>query len=113
MKALEMKSLKALSGRYTGAGRRPLAGLLDDGLLDALALGEGDPGLGALADGEDITEASSELVARGILDVDRLEAALVLLPVLDQPHPARVPPSRHHHHVTHVEFNIVDNLAAL
>ena len=42
--------------RLAGFGGQPLVTLLGDRHTDALALREGDPRLGALADGEDVIQ---------------------------------------------------------
>ena len=50
-------------------GAEPLVPLLCDGELDAAALGQGDVGLGALADHEDVAQPRGEGLAVGVLDV--------------------------------------------
>jgi hypothetical protein len=56
--------------------------LLSDGELDALALGQADPGL-LLANDEDVGLTGGELVINGVLDVDDVEASVVALTMGD------------------------------
>ena len=87
--------------------------LLDDAELDALALGQAHPRLVALANGEHIAQTGGELVAQGILNVDGLEAAFMLLPVLDHTNTACVPSSSHHDNIANIKLDEVDNLVGL
>lgn len=52
-------------------------------------------------------------MAGGVLDVDGLKAALVLLPVLDDTDPASVPTASDHNDVPDVELDEVYNLVGL
>lgn len=57
--------------------------LLDEGKSDTLSLGQGDEGLLALPDHENVTETGSEGVASGILDVGNLVGTGMVLDVLE------------------------------
>mmetsp|Transcript_29751 Transcript_29751/g.88351 ORF Transcript_29751/g.88351 Transcript_29751/m.88351 type:complete len:267 (+) Transcript_29751:42-842(+) len=87
--------------------------VLDDAELDAVALGQRDPRLGALADDEDVLQARGEGVAHGILDVDDLEGARVPLAVGDGAHTADVVTAADHHGVAGLEGREVQDLAGL
>jgi hypothetical protein len=52
-------------------------------------------------------------VAQGILDVDGLKAALMLLPVLDNTNTASVPPTSHHDNIANIKLDEVHNLVGL
>jgi hypothetical protein len=56
--------------------------LFSNGELDALALGQADPGL-FLANDEDVGLTSGELVVNSVLDMDNVEASIVALTVSD------------------------------
>jgi hypothetical protein len=56
--------------------------LLSNAELDALALGQTDPGL-LLANDEDVGLTSGELVVNSVLDVDNVETSIVALTVGD------------------------------
>ena len=91
-------------------GAEPLVPLLGDGELDAAALGQGDVGLGALADHEDVAEAGGEGVAVGVLDVDNVEGSGMPLAVHDGAHAAGVAASGHHAEVAGLELDVVHDL---
>jgi hypothetical protein len=78
-----------------------------------IALGERDQRLLVLANGEYVGQAGGELMAECILDVDGLEAALVLLPALDHSNAPGVPATRHHHEVPNVELDEIHDLVGL
>ena len=84
--------------------------LLLDGLLDSLALGEGDQGLG-LADDKDVAEAGGESVSLGILDGDDVEGSLVALDSDESSHAARVAPAGEHHQGPGLELEDVGHLS--
>jgi hypothetical protein len=86
--------------------------LLGDGQLDALALGEGDPGL-LLADDEDVALACGEGVVDGVLEVDDVEASVVALTVGDDTNTAHVATASDHGNGTRVELDEVLDLARL
>ncbi|KAJ8539096.1 hypothetical protein ON010_g12774 [Phytophthora cinnamomi] len=108
--------------------------LLQDVELDALALGQGHPGAGLLADGEHVAEARGEVVASRVLDVGNVERTLVpeahnqqyteglamspegvFLPldVVQDADAARVTSARDGHQVADLELDVVHHLARL
>lgn len=99
-------------GSSLGSGI-PLPLLLNDAELDTLALGKAHPRLGTLADGEHIAKTGGELVAQGILNVDGLKAALMLLPVLDHTNTASVSSTSHHDNIANIKLDEVNNLVGL
>jgi hypothetical protein len=99
-------------GSSLGSGI-PLPLLFYDAQLDSLALGQAHPRLITLADGEHVAHTGGELVAQGVLHVNGLKAALVLLPVLDNTHAASVPSASHHDDVANIKLDEVHNLVGL
>ena len=94
-----------------GDGLGPAAvTLLGDAELDALALGEGDPGL-VLADDEDVALAGGEGVVEGVLDVDDVEASVVALAVGDGTDTTHVATAGDHGDGAGVELGEVGDLA--
>ena len=53
--------------------------LLEDGLLDALLLGEGDEGLGLLANNEDVLDLGAEGLTTGVLEGDHIDGTVVVV----------------------------------
>lgn len=94
-------------------GAEGLGLLLEDCEADTLALGEGDQGLVALADDEDVGEAGGELVAGGVPNVDDVEASLVLLLVDDHAHAPGIVSAGHDAQVADVELDEIGRLAGL
>ncbi|TVU12081.1 hypothetical protein EJB05_45708, partial [Eragrostis curvula] len=91
----------------------PLPLLLNDAELNTLALGQAQPRLATLADGEHITQTGGELVAQSVLNVDGLKGSLMLLPVLDHTNTASVSSTSHHDDVADIELDEVNNLVGL
>ena len=60
-----------------------LLSLLSEGKLDTLAREEGDHGLLAFSNNEDVVDSGGEGVTSGVLDVGNIEGAGVLLNVLE------------------------------
>lgn len=87
--------------------------LLHDAQLDALAARERHPRLRALPDRVHVAHARRELVAHRVCHVDDVEAAFVLLSVLDHSDPPSVSPARHHHDVADVELDELHHLPCL
>ena len=52
-------------------------------------------------------------MAKGILNMDGLEAALMLLPVLDHTNTPSVPSTSHHDNVANIKLDEVNNLVGL
>ena len=90
-----------------------LVEFLEDGLAHAVVLGQGDHGGVALADDEDVGQTGGEGVAGGVLDVDDLEAARVLLQLGDHADATDVSAARDLHQVAHLEGDSLDDLAGL
>lgn len=84
--------------------------LLGDGELDSLALGEGDLGLGALAENEDVADAGSEGAVKDVTDVDNVEAAEVALLVDNDTRTAHVAAASDHDNVSGLELEVADDL---
>jgi len=87
-----------------------LLSLLQDGLSDTLALGEGDEGGGSLSDDKHVGYTCGESVTGGILDVGNLEASVVLLDLGDNTNTTQVTTSGDHNHVSNLEAGEVDDL---
>ena len=92
----------------TGLG---LGALLEDGLLDTTALGEGDLGLVGGADDEDVAQSGGEGVALGVLDGDDVEGTLVALNVLEGTDAAGVAALGEHDEAAELELEDVGHLA--
>lgn len=90
-----------------------LVELLDDGLADAVVLGEGDHGSVTLANDEDVGQTGGERVTSGVLDVDNFEAARVLLQLGDDADTADVSAASDLDQVANLEGDSLDNLAGL
>lgn len=54
-----------------------------------------------------------EFMTRGVLNVDCLEAALVLLSVFYDSNTTSVPSPGDHHYISHVELDELDNFVAV
>merc|ERR1719295_893913 len=80
-----------------------LVPLLGNGQLQTLALRQGDVGLVALADNEDISEPGGEGVTVGVLHVDYVEGARVTLPGHNGANTPGVTSSGDHAQVARVE----------
>jgi len=89
----------------------PLIPLLRDGQLDPLALGEGDVGLVALPDHEDVPEPGGEHVAVAVLHVHDVERTRMTLSGHDGSHTASVTSPGDHAEVAGVELDGVLDLA--
>ena len=87
--------------------------LLDQAELDALALGEGDQGLLALTDHEDVAKTGGESVATGVLNVGDLVGSRVVLNVLQDAHSADIVSADNEHGSTVLELDESVNLVAL
>jgi len=88
-------------------GGQPLITLLGDRHTDALALGKGDPRLGALADGEDVIQPGGEGVTSSVLDVDDVERSGMLFTVHDDANTPQVTASSYHANVARLELDVV------
>lgn len=88
-------------------GGETLLSLLDNGELDTVALGEGDPRLAGLADDEDVVESGGEDVAGLILEVDDLVASGMSLTVSDDTNSANVVTARDDSEHTNVKLEEV------
>jgi hypothetical protein len=89
--------------------------LVEDGLLDTLALGEGDEGVldvCTLANDEGVRETSGEDGAVGVLDLDNIEGARVALTVEENADTASVTTLGDHDGVASLELDVVDDLAS-
>jgi hypothetical protein len=87
--------------------------LLSNGQSDTLALGEGDPGLVALTNDENVGETGGELAVEDILDVDDVETSDVTLTVGDDTDTTGVTTSSDHGNVTDLELDELVELASL
>ena len=87
--------------------------LFHDRELDTVATGNGDGGLVASANDEDIVEAGSVLVTGNILKMDDLERALMLLTVNDSTNTSDIVTTSDHADVTDLELDEVDDLTSL
>lgn len=87
-----------------------LGGLLEDVEPDPLALGQRDHRLVAVADDEDVRQASRKLVAGGVAHLHDVERALVLLAVDDGADAALVPPPDDHRELADVELEHLGHL---
>ena len=85
--------------------------LLNDVVLEALALGEANKSVVGLADDKHVAETGGELVATGVSDVDDLERTSVLLATDDDAHATDVAPAGDHDCVADLKLDKVDNLA--
>lgn len=90
-----------------------LVELLEDGLAHAVVLGQGDHGGVTLADDEDVGQTGGERVTSGVLDVDNLEAARVLLQLGDHADATDVSAAGDLDQVAHLEGDSLDDLAGL
>lgn len=101
-------------------GRAALLGeasgtLVKDGLLDTLALGEGDKGIlgvSTLANDEGILETGGKDGTVGILDLNNVEGARVTLTVDEDTDTASVTTLGDHNSVASLELEAVNNLAS-
>ena len=59
----------AAAAENLALGRDTLVSLFGDGQLDAVTPGQGDVGLGAFADHEDVAQSGSESVTHGVLKI--------------------------------------------
>merc|ERR1719346_707860 len=84
--------------------------VLDDGQFDAIALGQRDPRLVALADHEDVVQARGPGVAHRILAVHNFKGTWMLLAMLDDAHATDVIPAADHGHVARLKLHVVENL---
>jgi len=100
-----------LKGALAGLGGDSLVALLGDRHADSLALGKGDPRLGALADGEDVIQPGGEGMSGGILDVDDVERSRMSLTVHDDADSPQVTTSGHHADVAGFELDEIGDLA--
>lgn len=87
--------------------------LLSDGELGTLALGEGDPGLDALTDDEDVGDTGGEGTVKRILNVDDVESSNVLLPVHNNTSTTHVTTTGDHDDVAGIELDEVGDLSSL
>jgi len=90
-----------------------LLGLLNDGQLDALALGERHPGLGTLTNNEHVLKTSVEGVTSSVLDVDDFEGTRMPFAGGNDTNTTDVVTSGDHAKVTVVEPDEVLDLASL
>ena len=91
----------------------PLPGFLDDGELNTFTLRKRNPGLSSFAEGEDISQPCCKLMSCRVLDVDCLEASLMLLTVLNHTNTPSVSSSSHHHNIADIKLDGVHNLVLL
>ncbi len=85
--------------------------LLQDADLDTLPLGQRYERLGSLSDDEHILTSGGEGLANGILNVDDIVGARVLLTVLNDAHTTHVTSGSHHAQVADVVFNELEDFA--
>jgi len=83
---------------------------LEDGQVETVVLGEGDPGLLALSEDEHVTLSGGEDVAVGVLQVDDVEGSDVLLDVGDDTDPTDVVPGDDVGDVAHLQLHVVGDL---
>jgi len=79
-----------------GLGGQTLVALLRDAQLDALALGQGDVGLVALANDEHVGQTGGEHMALGVLNVHNVEGSWVTLAVDNGADTSQIPASGDH-----------------
>jgi len=91
----------------------PDVALLRNGELDALALGQGDPRLGALTDNEDVRCSCSERALKRVLNMYDIETTNMSLTMRDNTSTAHVTTTSDHDDVASVERHEVDDLALL
>ena len=87
--------------------------LLQDGLLDSPSLGEGNLGLVAVSDDENVGEPGGESVALGVTDGDNVEGALVALYSHENSDAPGVVSAGEHDELAGLELDEIDNLAGL
>lgn len=87
--------------------------LLDEGKSDTLSLGQGDEGLLALPDHENVTETGSEGVASGILDVGNLVGTGMVLDVLEDTNTTDIVSALHEDGGTVLELDDAVDLTSL
>jgi len=104
-------------GNSLSASRVTFGGLLQDRLLDTLALGKRNQCLRGLsvrlADYENVSKSSSERISNGILDVNDIERSRVSLSVNDDTYSTQVTTSSDHNYVSNVELDKVGDLSSL
>jgi len=104
---------KQLNGDLIGGTSETGVTILQIGLQDTLALGEGDPRLALLADNHGVLETGGEGVAVGILDVDNLERTRVTLTVHQSTDAANIVTLGGHDEVADFELQPVEDLAGI
>jgi len=92
---------------------KPIVAVLDDAELDAVAFGQRDPWLVALADHKHVFQSGVEAVANCILDVHNLKRAWVFLTVGDDADTPNVVSTADHDYVAWLKLHIIENLARL
>lgn len=90
-----------------------LVSLFDEGKLNTLLGEEGDDGLLALSDNEDVVDSGGEGVASSVLDVSDVEAGGVLLDVLEDTDSSDVVTSDQEHLSAVLELDEAFNFATL
>lgn len=107
------KTCRDARGGVGGGGGATPSGLalLEQALLDALAARQRDERLGALADDKDVLQSRGERVAGGVLDVDDVERALVLLDELDDADATQVATADDHAEMTDAKLDDLGDLA--
>jgi len=88
------------------------AAFLKDGELDALALGEGHPRFGGLANNEYVGKAGGEGVASRVLNVDNVERTGVSFDARDGANTASVSAGSEHAQVANIELDEINLLAS-
>lgn len=91
---------------------KTLVSLLSNGKSNTLALGQADPGLGALANEENVRETGKEGVVESILNVDNVETTLVALKVGDDTNTTQIAAAGNHNNVAGAVLDVSDNLAS-
>jgi len=87
----------------------PEVPLLSDGELGTLAFRQRYPGLGTLADDEDVGDTGGEGPLQSVLDMDDIETTGVSLPVSNDTSTTHVTSTRDHDDVTSVKLHEVDD----
>ena len=101
------------SRALVAAAAKALVAFLNEGLLETLLLGEGDDGVLALADNEDVIFTGGEVASLGILDVSKVVGTGVGLNVLEDTDTANIVTTGNEDGSTVFEFDDTLNCVSL
>lgn len=93
-------------------GSKTSISLLSNGKSETLALGEGDPGLSALTNDENVRKTGKEGVVELVLDVDNVETTLVALKVSDNTNTTQVTATGDHNNITGTKLDVGNDLTS-